>query len=71
MVERPAEEYVEDSADTGYKHLHGYPTNKYLTLSKIPAGKFVQVDMRTDLQIAATSEENAMLERLLTEGVYV
>lgn len=71
MVERPAEEYVEPSADTGYKHLHGYPTNKYLTLSKIPAGKFVQVDMRTDLQIAATSEENAMLERMLTEGVYV
>lgn len=71
MVERPAEEYVEPSADTGYKHLHGYPTNKYLTLSKIPAGKFVQVDMRTDLQIATTSEENAMLERMLTEGVYV
>lgn len=71
MVERPAEEYVEPQADTGYKHLHGYPTNKYMTLSSIPSGKFVQVDLRTDLQIAATGEENAALEKLLTEGVYV
>lgn len=71
MIERPASDVILANSRTGYKHLHGYPTNKYLTLSKISNDNFVQVDMRTDLKIAATSEENAMLEKMLTEGVYV
>lgn len=71
MVERPAEDVILKTQRTGYKHLHGYPTNKYMTLSSIGNDNFVQVDMRTDLKIASTSEENAMLERMLTEGVYV
>ena len=34
-------------------------------------GVFVAVDRRTDIKVAMTAEENAMLERLLIEGVYV
>ena len=71
MIIRPAADVIQDGERTGYQHLHGYPTNKYLKLSQIGAGNFVQVDRRTDIKISATSEENAMLERLLTEGVYV
>lgn len=71
MIIRPAADVIQDGARTGYQHLHGYPTNKYLSLSQIGKGNFVQVDRRTDIKISATSEENAMLERLLTEGVYV
>lgn len=68
---RPAADVIQEGERTGYEHLHGYPTNKYLKLSQIGLGKFVQVDRRTDIKIGMTSEENAMLERLLTEGVYV
>lgn len=71
MIIRPAADVIQDGERTGYQHLHGYPTNKYLKLSQIGSGNFVQVDRRTDIKISATSEENAMLERLLTEGVYV
>lgn len=71
MIERPAAQYVDADASTGYKHLHGLPSNKYRALSSYPAGTFVQVDARTDLKIAMTSEENAMLEQLLTQGVYI
>lgn len=71
MIIRPAADVIQDGERTGYQHLHGYPTNKYLKLSQIGTGNFVQVDRRTDIKISATSEENAMLERLLTEGVYV
>ena len=71
MIIRPAADVIQEGERTGYQHLHGYPTNKYLKLSQIGSGNFVQVDRRTDIKISATSEENAMLERLLTEGVYV
>lgn len=73
MVERPAAEYVDRDAMTGYKHLHGAPCHKYLRLSDkvFKDGHFVQIEKRTDLQIAATSEENRMLEQLLTSGVYI
>lgn len=64
----------------GYQHLHGYPCHKYMTLQAIydagtdaqkTRGVFVAVDRRTDIKVAMTAEENAMLERLLIEGVYV
>lgn len=55
----------------GFTHIIGRPCNKYLTLSKFSSGDFVQIDKRCDLKIAMTSEENAELERLLTEGVYI
>ena len=73
LIERPASEYVETTNGTpsGYKHLHGQPSNKYRSLGNYPAGSFVQVDKRTDIKIAMTSQENAMLEQLLTEGVYI
>lgn len=71
MEIRPAADVIADGSRTGYEHLHGYPTNKYMKLSSIGTGNFVQVDRRTDIQIAATSEENALLEQLLLEGVYV
>lgn len=64
----------------GYQHLHGYPCHKYMSLQAIynagtdaqkKRGVFVAVDRRTDIKVAMTAEENAMLERLLIEGVYV
>lgn len=64
----------------GYQHLHGYPCHKYMSLQAIydagtdaqkTRGVFVAVDRRTDIKVAMTAEENAMLERLLIEGVYV
>lgn len=71
IVIRPAADVIAEDSRTGYEHLHGYPTNKYLKLSTLGKGKFVQVDRRTDIKIAGTSEENALLESLLMEGVYV
>lgn len=73
MIARPAAEYVDKDAKTGYGHLHGYPCHKYKRLSDsvFKDGHFVQIERRTDLKIAATSEENRMLEELLTSGVYI
>lgn len=74
MIERPASEYIERNAPTGYKHLHGLPSNKYRPLSDYPAGSFVQVDARTDLvfdTMGATGDENRMLEEQLKAGVYI
>lgn len=71
MIERPASEYVETGAKSGYKHLHGLPSNKYKSLSSFPAGSFIQVDGRTDINIGMTADENRMLEELLTKGVYI
>lgn len=71
LIERP----LYEGESEGYKHLHGYPCHKYMKLSsmttnyKVPT--FVAVDRRTDISTAMTSEENAMLEQLLTEGVYI
>ena len=55
----------------GFTHIFGRPCNKYLTLDKFKSGDYIQVDKRTDLKIAMTSDENAELERLLTGGVYI
>lgn len=71
IIERPAEDIIEKESKTGYKHLHGYPCNKYLYLSKFSKGSFVAVDARTDINFAMTSDENKMLEQLLTSGVYI
>ena len=73
MIARPAAEYADENAQTGYGHLHGYPCHKYKRLSDsvFKDGHFVQIERRTDLKIAATSEENRMLEELLTSGVYI
>lgn len=79
IIERPAAEVVDADAANGYKHLHGYPCNKYMYLNArrsngtpiFQPGHFVAVDRRTDLKFAMTGEENAMLEQLLTEGVYI
>ena len=75
MIERPASEYVENrDTPSGYKHLHGLPSNKYKPLNDYPAGTFVQVDARTDLvfdTMGATGDENRMLEEQLKAGVYI
>ena len=79
IIERPAEEYAEPDAQTGFKHLHGAPCNKYLSLSAkrgngqpiFPSGSFVAMDARTDIAFAMTEDENRMLEDLLTKGVYI
>ena len=55
----------------GFTHVFGRPVNKYLTLDKFNSGDYVQVDRRTDLKVAMTSDENAELERLLVGGVYI
>lgn len=55
----------------GFTHVFGRPCNKYLTLDKFTNGDYVQVDRRTDLKIAMTSDENAELEKLLVGGVYI
>lgn len=65
LVDRPL--YEGESA--GYKHLHGYPCHKYMNLGSLSG--FVAVDVRTDINIAMTSEENAMLEQLLIQGIYI
>lgn len=80
LIERPAadpatgvDQYgnVDQNARLGYAHLHGFPCHKYKTLGSYPSNSFVQVERRTDIQIAMTAEENRMLEELLTSGVYV
>lgn len=80
LIERPAadeatgvDEYgnVDQNARLGYAHLHGFPCHKFKTLGSYPSNSFVQVERRTDIQIAMTAEENRMLEELLTSGVYV
>ena len=65
LIDRPLYEGESD----GYKHLHGYPCHKYMNLGSLSG--FVAVDARTDINIAMTSEENAMLEQLLTQGIYI
>ena len=55
----------------GFTHVFGRPCNKYLTLSTFNNGDYVQVDRRTDLKIAMTGDENAELEQLLINGVYI
>lgn len=55
----------------GFTHVFGRPVNKYLTLDKFNSGDYVQVDRRTDLKVAMTSDENAELEKLLVGGVYI
>ena len=62
---------VDPNARLGYAHLHGFPCHKFKTLGSYPSNSFVQVERRTDIQIAMTAEENRMLEELLTSGVYV
>lgn len=65
LVDRP----LYEGESKGYKHLHGYPCHKYMNLGSLSG--FVAVDARTDINIAMTSEENAMLEQLLTQGIYI
>lgn len=65
LIDRPLYQGESD----GYKHLHGYPCHKYMNLGSLSG--FVAVDRRTDINIAMTSEENQMLEDLLTQGIYV
>lgn len=54
----------------GFKSLHGYPCHKFTTMNALGSG-FVKADMRTKINIAMTSEENRMLEELMTQGVYI
>lgn len=53
----------------GFKSRHGYPCHLFKALGSFTG--FVKCDARTKLDFACTSEENEMLERLLTEGVYI
>ena len=68
LVEKPSKADIDSQ---GFKHLHGHPCHKFKYLKSFPAGSFVQMDKRTDINIAMTSEENRMLEELLTSGVYI
>ena len=63
-IERPVYQMSE-----GFKKLKGRPCHKFMTLGSFDG--FVQVDSRTQIDIAMTKDENAELERLLTAGVYV
>lgn len=53
----------------GFKSRHGYPCHLFKALGTFTG--FVKCDARTKLDFACTSEENEMLEKLLTEGVYI
>lgn len=73
------------TTDTGYAHTKGYPCHAWKMLRSFGdfvigangeatyRGKpyFIQIDKRTELNIGMTGDENAELERLLTEGVYI
>lgn len=65
LIDRP----LTSGDSDGYPHLHGRPCHKYTSLGSLSG--FVAVDARTDIKIAMTSEENAMLEQLLTQGIYI
>ena len=58
-----------DGDSRGYGHVRGYPCHKYLQLKDLTG--YVEVDNTTDINIAMTSEENRMLEQLLTGGIYI
>ena len=58
-----------DGDSKGYGHVRGYPCHKYLQLKDLTG--YVEVDNTTDINIAMTSEENRMLEQLLTGGIYI
>lgn len=68
MIERPLAKLADVDSE-GYKHMHGLPCHKFKALGELNG--FVAIDRRTDIKIAMTSEENAMLESLLVEGVYI
>lgn len=65
-VSRPG---VDADNSEGFKAIHGYPCHKYKNLGYFSG--FVKADSRTKITIAMTSEENAELERLLIEGIFV
>lgn len=65
-VSRPG---VDADNSEGFKAIHGYPCHKYKNLGYFSG--FVKADSRTKINIAMTSEENAELERLLIEGIFV
>lgn len=64
-ISRPAR----DADSAGFEKRHGYPCNKYKTLSSLSG--FIKCDARTRIDFAVTSRENEMIEQLLTTGVYV
>lgn len=68
-------EYPDSFDSYGYGHTKGYPCHAWKTLSAFGSGvgdsMFIQIDKRSEINIAMTSEENAELERLLTTGVYI
>lgn len=65
-VSRPG---VDVTNSEGFKSIHGYPCHKYNVLSHFSG--FVKADSRTKISVAMTSEENAELEKLLVEGIFV
>lgn len=65
LIDRPQT----SGQSSGFKHLHGKPCHKYSKLSNLSG--FVAVDRRADIKVGMTSEENKLLEQLLTEGVYI
>lgn len=75
LIERPLTDLAQVESE-GFSHLRGLPCHKYMKLSSFAmdtkaGGGFVQIEARTDINIGMTSEENALLEQLLTTGVYV
>lgn len=64
--------YPQYYMSSGFSAIFGRPVNQFLTLrGNFSDGDFVQVDKRAKISIAMTGEENAELEQLLTEGVFI
>lgn len=61
--------YDPDLMKEGFKARHGWPCHKYMTLSSFSG--FTKCSQHCRIDFAATSEENKMIEQLLTEGVYI
>lgn len=59
----------EDLMKEGFKARHGWPCHKYMTLSSFKG--FTKCSQNCKIDFAMTSEENKMIEQLLTSGIYI
>lgn len=58
-----------DLMKEGFKARHGWPCHKYMKLSSFSG--FTKCSKNCKIDFAMTSEENKMIENLLTEGIYI
>ena len=61
--------YDPDLMKEGFKARHGWPCHKYMKLSNFRG--FTKCSNHCRIDFAMTSEENKMIEQLLTEGIYI